>query len=178
VKNTNIFFGIIFFISLGITAQKTASETSGDILQFALPAIALSSTYFYQSDDKPHWQFLKSYATAMIFTHSVKRIINKKRPNGSNYSFPSGHTASAFTGASFLQLRYGWKVGIPAYLLASYVGYTRIKANKHDKWDVLGGAVVGIGSSLLFVKPYKNKNFGVGLYKTEKYYVLNINYQF
>jgi len=114
----------------------------------------------------------------MIFTHSVKRIINKKRPNGSNYSFPSGHTASAFTGASFLQLRYGWKVGIPAYLLASYVGYTRIKANKHDKWDVLGGAVVGIGSSLLFVKPYKNKNFGVGLYKTEKYYVLNINYQF
>jgi hypothetical protein len=189
-----------------VQAQKTDMEVSGDILQFAIPLGALASTYYYQGNDKPHWQMLKAYGASLIFTHSVKHIINKRRPNGGNYSFPSGHTTAAFSGAAFLHLRYGWKIGIPAYLLASYVGYTRIVAHKHDKWDVLGGAIVGIGGALLFVKPYQsqtgspttlqsveysitslnnpmmfapnNKNYAFLLNKVEGYYIIGFHYQF
>ena len=50
-------FITVFYISSIIFAQKTALGTSGDILQFALPATALASTFIYQSDDKPYWQF-------------------------------------------------------------------------------------------------------------------------
>ncbi len=156
MKNFIFLTLLIILFSPQIYSQKTDMEVSGDVLQFALPLTALTSTYYYQGNDKPHWQMLKAYGASIIFTHSVKHLINKRRPNGGNYSFPSGHTTSAFSGAAFLHLRYGWKVGVPAFLLASYVGYTRIVARKHDKWDVLGGALVGIGGALLFVKPYQS----------------------
>jgi membrane-associated phospholipid phosphatase len=50
-------------------------------------------------------------------------------------------------------------VGVPSYLIASYVGYTRIKANKHDIYDVVGGATIGIASSYLFRNSFKDKAF-------------------
>ncbi len=171
-------FIIILYVSSTVSGQKTALETSGDILQFALPATALASTFMYESDDKPHWQFLKSYAVTLITVHSLKRIIDKPRPNGGHYSFPSGHTASSFSGAAFLQRRYGWKIGIPAYLVASFVGYTRIKARKHDIYDVIGGASIAIASNLLFVKPNKNKSLSLQLLKVENYYLVGCSYHF
>ena len=100
---------------------------------------------------------------SFVITHGLKRIINKERPkNGGGYSFPSGHASAAFTGASFIERKYGFKYGIPSYLLASYVGWTRIQANKHDKWDVLGGAIIGIGSAYIFTKPFKNTELAIG----------------
>ena len=171
-------FTIILYVSSSVSAQKTAMETSGDILQFALPATALASTFIYPGDDKPHWQFLKSYAVTLITVHSLKRLIDKPRPNGGHYSFPSGHTASSFAGAAFLQRRYGWKIGIPAYLVASYVGYTRIKARKHDIYDVIGGASIAIASNLLFVKPNKNQSLSLQLLKVENYYLVGCSYHF
>ena len=66
---------------------------------------------------------------SFMVMHSLKRITNKERPNGGDYSFPSGHTSAAFTGAGFIEKRYGLKVGIPAYILASYVGWSRVYSN-------------------------------------------------
>ena len=90
-------------------------------------------------------------------THGLKILINKERPNGGDYSFPSGHTSAAFTGAAFIEKRYGYKVGVPAYLLASFVGWSRVNANKHDYWDVLGGIIIGYGSAYIFAKPINKK---------------------
>ncbi len=167
-------------LQLNIKAQDNSFiQKSGDYIQLALPAVALASTYFYQGDDKPHWQFVKAYATSLIVTHTLKRLIKKQRPDASDYmSFPSGHTTSAFAGAGFLQQRYGWKVGIPAYLLASYVGYSRIKSNKHDIWDVMAGASIGVTSNLIFVKKHKQKYPQMGFVKWNNYYILSLNYRF
>jgi len=63
-------------------------------------------------------------------------------------------------------------------LLASYVGYTRIKARKHDIYDVMGGAAIGIAGSLWFVKPYKNKNLTLQLFKTDRFYLIGFHYSF
>ena len=74
----------------------------------------------------------------------------------SNYeSFPSGHTALAFSGASFIAYRYEKKYAIPAYLLATFVGYSRVYAKKHYWDDVIVGAGIGVLSTLFYTQPLK-----------------------
>ena len=171
---------LVLFFSIKLCyAQKSTIEKSGDILQITLPILAFSSTLIWTDDSKPFLQFVKTMGTSVIITHGLKRIINKTRPNGGNYSFPSGHTSSAFTGAAFIQKRYGWKFGVPAYIIASYVGWTRIYANKHDTWDVIGGGIIGICSAYLFVKPFKNRDINLALLEVNKKEVLvGITYKF
>ncbi len=80
--------------------------------------------------------------TAM--THALKFAVHRTRPNGSRYSFPSGHTSSSFATATVLQRHFGWRVGVPAYALATYVGASRLQENQHFLTDVLFGAAVGV----------------------------------
>ncbi len=129
-------------------------ETSGDILRVALPLAAWGLT-FEQGDRSGRIQFYKAFGSTVASTMLLKTVIDKERPDddGNDDAFPSGHTATAFSGASFIQRRYGWRVGAPAYLVAGYVGWTRIYADKHDGWDVLAGAALGSALTYLLVTP-------------------------
>ncbi|WP_341220545.1 hypothetical protein [Polaribacter atrinae] len=63
--------------------------------------------------------------------------------------------------------------------MAGYVGYSRIKANKHDGWDVLTGAVLGTGIAYLFTKPYKQSDkFRVTLGSFNNHKTVGFIYQF
>ena len=78
----------------------------------------------------------------------VKMVSGVERPDGSNHhSFPSGHTATAFTGAHILFKEYRdvspW-IGIAGYATATTVGAMRILNRKHWLSDVMAGAGVGI----------------------------------
>lgn len=161
-----VFCIALFIFPLTAQTQKKEVELTGDVVQIVLPSIAFASTLIWQNDDKPYWQFIKAFAVTEITTHSLKRIIDKERPNGGRYSFPSGHTSVAFTGAAFLQKRYGWEVGIPAYALAGFVGWSRVYTQWHDWWDVLAGAAIGTGSAYLFTKKYNIGKISIstGLY--------------
>lgn len=128
-----------------------ATQTSGDVLKYAMP-LAAAGLAGYQED----WQGLQQFglafgstaATTLLLKHTVKR----DRPNGSgDDAFPSGHAASAFSSASFVQRRYGWQLGAPAYLLAAWTGYSRIPGRDHHWSDVLAGAAIGMGFSYLWV---------------------------
>lgn len=179
MKQIFIVLSFIFLQNNPANAQQSFVETSGDILQMAIPAAAFASTYCYKDSRKPGWQFAKVYATQLIVSQALKHIVNKPRPeNNGNYSFPSGHTSSAFSGAAFIGKKYGWKAGLPAYILASYVGWSRIDARKHDPWDVLAGASIGIGSAYIFTKPYQKSNIDLGFSKFENKYVVSLNYSF
>lgn len=82
------------------------------------------------------WWLVGAYVANFGMSQLVKRIIKRKRPDGSNwYSFYSGHTSSAFVAVALVPLAI-----IPALL----VGYLRMAANKHWLTDVLVGAVVGL----------------------------------
>jgi len=129
-------------------------EKAGDILQVLIPATAYGTT-FYLDDQEGRGQFYKSFATTLLVTHGLKNLIHKKRPNGSDHSFPSGHTSAAFQGASFIHKRYGIKYAVFAYIGAFFVGYSRIESNNHYLEDVIAGAVIGIASSFYFTRPYK-----------------------
>ncbi len=153
-------------------------ENSGDFFAAALPAAALASTLVWKDDQRATLQFAKTMVTSFGVTHLLKRAINKQRPNGGDHAWPSGHTSSAFTGAAVLQIRHGWRVGIPAYLVAGYVGWTRVNADAHDYWDGLGGMIVGIGSAYLFTKPYDQSRVALSFGKQDEDYLIEFSFQF
>lgn len=93
----------------------------------------------------------ESLSAAFLVTSGLKYAVHENRPDGSNdHSFPSGHTSSSFAAAASLEKRYGWQAGIPAHVLAAFVGVARIKADKHFAHDVIVGAAIGEASGWLF----------------------------
>lgn len=63
------------------------------------------------------------------------------RPHG--HSFPSGHSMNGMTAAVALFLN-NKKIGIPALVLASVIGFSRMYLFVHFPTDVLGGFAVGL----------------------------------
>jgi len=124
-------------------------------MAYGLPAVAAGMTLYYE-DSEGALQFGESGLLTAALTQGLSLLVNEDRPNGKNYSFPSGHTSYAFFSAEFIRKRYGWEVGIPAYVAASFVGYSRVEAKAHYTHDVLAGAAIGIGSSWLFATPYRS----------------------
>ncbi len=141
-----------------IDGSRKAVRTSGDVLVFATPVASLATVLILQD-----WEGLKqgvlAGVTTLGATYALKYIVKKERPDHSdNRSFPSMHTSVSFAGAAFIQRRYGWKWGIPAYVLSTYVGWSRVYGKKHDWWDVATGAIIGAGSSYIFTRPLAKKH--------------------
>jgi membrane-associated phospholipid phosphatase len=136
-------------------------EKAGDLVQIALPLTAWGVSHF-SGDNEGFYQFTKSFAATMVATQLLKHTIDATRPNGGSHSFPSGHTSASFSGASFLHRRYGLKYGIPAYVAATFVGWSRVESDAHYPRDVVAGAVLAIGINHYFVTPQKS-NLVVGM---------------
>jgi undecaprenyl-diphosphatase len=102
-----------------------------------------------------------------IFSCTMKNAIKRERPfvdhedivkrsDGGGYSFPSGHTSSAFAIATSVSLSYPkWYIVVPAYTYASLVGVSRVVLGVHYPSDVICGAIVGTTSA--FAAQYLNK---------------------
>lgn len=89
------------------------------------------------------WTMTTALAITGLTTVGLKAIRDNETPNGKDWAWPSGHTASSFTVASVLDEFYGPKVGIPAYVLASLVGYRMMDTGDHWASDVVFGATLG-----------------------------------
>jgi membrane-associated phospholipid phosphatase len=95
-----------------------------------------------------------SYAIMAGFVNGIKYTAKEMRPDGSTAnSWPSGHTATAFVGASLLHKEYGltrspwWSVA--GYGVATATGVMRVLNNRHWISDVMSGAGIGIMSTEL-----------------------------
>ncbi|MDD7281709.1 MAG: phosphatase PAP2 family protein [Erysipelotrichaceae bacterium] len=62
----------------------------------------------------------------------------------SDYSFPSGHTASSFAVVSLLLFMKYKKLGLVCLVLACLIVFSRMYLYVHYPSDVLGGILVGI----------------------------------
>lgn len=138
--------------------QRTSAQkgvgVSTDVILVALPVATLAGVLIEQ-DWKGLVQGAYTAAATAGATLILKYSVKEWRPDHSNrHSFPSGHTATTFATAAFLQRRYGWKFGAPAYALAAYVGWGRVFAKKHHWWDVVAGAAIGAGSAYIFTRPW------------------------
>lgn len=89
------------------------------------------------------WTMMTALSITGLTTVGLKAIRDDETPNGKNWAWPSGHTASSFTVASVLDEFYGPRVGIPAYILASLVGWRMMDTDDHWGSDVVFGATLG-----------------------------------
>lgn len=92
-------------------------------------------------------------AASLILVHAPKWAVGRMRPDGSkDNSFPSGHSATAFLTATWLQKEYGsrypWLSGI-GYGAATLTAQQRILRNRHWCTDTMAGAVLGVVSAEL-----------------------------
>ncbi|MBR0493332.1 MAG: phosphatase PAP2 family protein [Muribaculaceae bacterium] len=97
---------------------------------------------------------LASYGVMAAFVNGIKYSAKEMRPDESTKnSWPSGHTATAFVGATILHKEYGltrspW-YSIAGYTVATATGVMRVLNNRHWISDVLSGAGIGILSTEL-----------------------------
>ncbi len=146
--------------------DKTMKITSTSIypVMVAAPGTLLLTGYI--NDDKIMMRNGVKTGVAIglnvLLTSGLKYAINRPRPfvqypndiikrtDAGKYSFPSGHTSTAFATATALTLSTKkWYVAVPSYAYACAVGYSRMRLGVHFPSDVLGGMIVGIGTSLL-----------------------------
>lgn len=95
-----------------------------------------------------------SAAILAAAVNGIKYTAKVPRPDGSSHnSFPSGHTAVAFMGATMLHKEYGltrspW-YSVGGYAVATATAVSRMLNNRHWMSDVLAGAGIGILSTEL-----------------------------
>ena len=95
-----------------------------------------------------------SYAIMAGFVNGIKYTAKEMRPDGSTRnSWPSGHTATSFVGATLLHKEYGltrspW-FSVAGYGVATATGVMRVLNNRHWVSDVMSGAGIGIRSTEL-----------------------------
>ena len=141
-------------------------DRSAPPLAFIMPM----STLIYGRLSKNHYDENTGYLLGiseglnLFLTFGTKYIVKRNRPYASldkvyckdnigtdPYSFPSGHTSIAFSIAAMFNLRYPKypQVYVPMYLYGIIVAYGRPYFGMHYPSDLLGGALIGAGSSIL-----------------------------
>jgi membrane-associated phospholipid phosphatase len=157
-SNANRFFGEDF-------------HTSADnYLQFVPVAqIYLGKTFGFKPKNNFKQQTINIIVANVIMgtvVYATKNSTKEERPDHSdNLSFPSGHTATAFTNAALLYYEYKdsnvWYAS-SGFLFATATGILRIANNKHYTSDVLAGAGIGLASGLVvsYWNPFKSVTFG------------------
>jgi len=137
-------------------------------------------TYALIQKDEPLLKDAIYIGTSVIeaagLTYGLKYAFNRQRPyekypdvirpvdSEGSPSFPSGHTAAAFSLATSLSIRYPkWYVIAPSAVWACGVGFARINQGVHYPSDVLAGAAIGVGCA--FANVYINKWLNKMLFK-------------
>lgn len=150
--------------------RRTAASRTSDALlwSFAVSGIAAPAVDTTQTSASRSRSvlvgaeaMLGTYAVTAILKHAVRRARPDvdTDPHHEGYaSFPSGHTSTAFAGATLLTVyawQYDWMADetrwvVPAtsFTLAAFTGYLRAGARRHWTTDILAGAVIGTGSAL------------------------------
>lgn len=157
--------------SLNKNEMPVWDKTMKGISFSVMPAMPLTvagiwSYGYFHKDEVMMRNGYKSAITigvAAITSTGLKYLVNRTRPFKDHpnditqrdfmigpFSFPSGHTTSAFATATALSLScQKWYVTAPSFIYAGFVGYSRMRLGVHYPSDVLGGMIIGIGSGLL-----------------------------
>ena len=90
------------------------------------------------------FDLLRAQIVSQVIVRSLRYSIRRDRPSGETCcSFPSGHAATAFAAASVIERHFGRRLAWPTLAAATYVGMSRLHANRHYLSDVVFGAAVG-----------------------------------
>ncbi len=171
------FLLLFLFLAAGgaETRASDAIETAGTALSVALPLLGGAMT-LRNDDADGRVQLAEALALTAGVTYGLKYSIDATRPNGGKHSFPSAHTSVSFAAADFIGRRYGWNYGIPAYAAAGFVGYSRVEANAHHRYDVVAGAALGILSDVLFTSRFDDRGVKISVLPVDDGATLRLSY--
>jgi len=100
---------------------------------------------------------------AEILTEAIvqglKVSVQRTRPNGENYSFPSGHAAATFALATVLERHLGYRLAWPTLAIATYVATSRLHDNVHFLSDVIFGSAIGTATGWTVVGRHGRTNY-------------------
>ena len=147
--------GFVFACLLLLAAPAHSAnrvEDAGSALRLAMPAAALGMAWS-RDDAEGQSQLFWNLGTTVAATYAFKYAIDDEAPNGKERSSVSGHASVAFASAAFLQRRYGWRYGLPAYAAATFVGWSRLHADEHHDYQVIGGTLIGLASGYFWTTP-------------------------
>lgn len=147
---------------------------SGLILPMGIPTAM--GIYALLKKDQPLLKDAVYIGTTVIeavgVTYGLKYAFDRERPYvkypdkihpiepEDSPSFPSGHTAAAFSLATSLSITYPkWYVIAPSAVWACGVGMARMNQGVHYPSDVLAGAAIGIGCGFanIYINRWLNK---------------------
>lgn len=128
------------------------SNKTDNILQFVpipvvyvMDAIGLKAQHDWQQQSV---LLLKSELIMVAMSVPLKELTHIRRPDSTDFkSFPSGHTAQAFTAATFFYKEYGKRypwLSAGMFAIAGTVGTFRVLNNRHWISDVIAGSGIGI----------------------------------
>lgn len=132
-------------------------DGADDYLQYA-PYAAVAALKACGVESQNDWPQLVvsavgSWAVTAGITYAGKHTVREWRPDHSDRrSFPSGHAAFAFAGATALRHEYGhtssW-IPVAGYAVATLTAADRVRRDRHHWYDVAAGAAVGALSTEL-----------------------------
>lgn len=149
---------------LAMAGNGLTWANGSDMLAVGLPALAAGASWA-QGDTEGFRQLTLSLGTTVGASELLKRTVHSTRPDGSdNKSFPSMHTAVAFSAVRYLDKRYATEVAPYRpwlYAAAALTGVARVESDKHRWRDVLAGGALGWGASQFWAEPVKGGQLSV-----------------
>jgi len=151
-------------LSLASSAQATPSAISGEAVAYAMPAVAAGIAVW-----KKDWTGMAQLAVVTGLTvgtaYGLKQIVRERRPyqdpldHSTGWdSFPSTTSALASAPSSFVWQRYGWKLGLPLFIISKYTSYSLDRARKNRIWDGLASTALAIGYNEIFTTRYRPRS--------------------
>ena len=164
---------LLMAMSCQLVAQQKHSDGIDDVLQYVPYAsvIGLKVCGVKSRDDWP--KLLATTAASWVVTagvaYTLKHTVKEWRPDDTDQkSFPSGHSAFAFAGATMLHREYGnlspW-ISVAGYSVATFTAIDRVVKERHHWYDVVVGAGIGFLSAELTCylgdKVFKSEKVGL-----------------
>ncbi len=144
MKKSAALLGIVCFSSASFASSGEADFMSGSGYKLFL---AYGVFHSFQLSKDEGLRSLDSIVSSALLVQGLKSATHQPGPGGFGHSaFPSGHTAMAFTVATF-EAETHPKEAIWWYLGAGLVGQSRLELKAHTISEVLAGAAVGYFTS-------------------------------
>jgi undecaprenyl-diphosphatase len=143
------------------TLKALSSTTYPICITLPISVMAVSLIADNKKGKQVAYELVGGLIVTAATTGVLKKLVNRPRPyetyddiypdvRESGNSFPSAHTALAFSTATTLLLTTEkWYYAAPAYVWAMGVGYSRIYLGQHYPSDVIAGAITGAAGAYL-----------------------------
>jgi undecaprenyl-diphosphatase len=131
--------GTFWYVTLALSALRNPRRTGEFLRRIVLPLTI--TTALVEFPIKSYFRRRRPFITI------IQAIVIGKKPG--TWSFPSGHSASAFGGAWLLNRTFPRRWGL-RYVLASLVAFSRIYLGDHYPGDVASGSLLGLLFAMLF----------------------------